>query len=122
MLTLNVRIIEFYRTSSGSSPVEGFLDSLADQHAQKVTWVLRLVERLDRVPEQYLKKLVGTEQIWEIRIQMGGKKYRLLGFFDGPVLLILTSGFVKKQQKTPHKEIELAQRRRTEYLERKGKS
>jgi len=48
-------------------------------------------------------------------------EYRLLGFFDGPVLLILTSGFVKKQQKTPQKEIELAQRRRTEYLERKGK-
>ena len=77
---------------------------------------------MDRVPEQYLKKLVGTDQIWETRIQIGGKSYRLLGFFDGPVLLILTSGFVKKQQRTPHKEIELAQRRRTEYLERKGKS
>jgi phage-related protein len=121
MLTLDVRTIGFYRTSSGSSPVEEFLDGLGDQHAQKVAWVLRLVERLDRVPEQYLKKLVGTEQIWEIRIQMGGKKFRLLGFFDGSVLLILTSGFVKKQQKTPQKEIELAQRRRTEYLERKGK-
>jgi len=122
MLTLSVRTIEFYRTASGSSPVEDFLDGLADQHAQKVVWVLRLVERLDRVPEQYLKKLVGTDQIWEVRIQIGGKSYRLLGFFDGPVLLILTSGFAKKRRKTPHKEIELAQRRRTEYLERKGKS
>jgi phage-related protein len=122
MLTLIVRAIEFYRTSSGSSPVEDFLDSMSDQHAQKVAWVLRLVEKLDRVPEQYLKKLAGTDQIWEIRVQIGGKSYRLLGFFDGPVLLILTSGFVKKQQKTPHQEIELAQRRRTEYLERKGKS
>jgi phage-related protein len=122
MLTSVVRTIEFYRTLSGSSPVEDFLDTLMDQHAQKVAWVLRLVERLERVPEQYLKKLVGTDQIWEIRIQIAGKSYRLLGFFDGPVLLILTSGFAKKQQKTPHKEIELAQRRRTEYLERKGKS
>jgi phage-related protein len=95
---------------------------MSDQHAQKVAWVLRLVEKLDRVPEQYLKKLAGADQIWEICIQIGGKSYRLLGFFDGPVLLILTSGFVKKQQKTPHKEIELAQRRRTEYLKRKGKS
>ena len=117
-----MRTIEFYRTSSGSSPVENFLDSMSDQHAQKVAWVLRLVEKLDRVPKQYLKKLAGTDQIWEIRTQMGGKSYRLLGFFDGLVLLILTSGFVKKQQKTPHKEIELAQRRRSEYLERKGKS
>ncbi len=117
-----MRTIEFYRTSSGSCPVEEFLDGLTDQQAQKVAWVLRLVERIDRVPEQYLKKLVGTDQLWEIRIQAGGQSYRLLGFFDGAVLLILTSGFVKKQQKTPRKEIELAERRRTEYLERKGKS
>ena len=116
-----MRVIEFYQTSSGSKPVEEFLDSLSDKHARKVAWVLRLVERLDRVPEQYLKKLVGTDQLWEIRIQTGGKSYRLLGFFHGPVLLILTSGFVKKQQKTPRQEIELAERRRTEYLERKRK-
>jgi phage-related protein len=116
-----MRVIEFYEALSRTKPVEEFLDSLSDQHAQKVAWVLRLVERLDRVPEQYLKKLVGTDQLWEIRIQAGGKNYRLLGFFDGPVLLILTSGFQKKQQKTPRQEVELAQRRRTEYLQRKGK-
>ena len=121
MLTSIVRVIEFYQTSSGASPVEEFLDRLSDQHAQKVAWVLRLVERLERVPEQYLKKLVGTDQLWEIRIQTGGKSFRLLGFFDGPVLLILTSGFLKKQKKTPRQEVELAQRRRTEYLQRKGK-
>lgn len=116
-----MRVIEFYQTSSGTKPVEDFLDGLSDQHAQKVAWVLRLVERLGRVPEQYLKKLVGTDQLWEIRVQAGGKNYRLLGFFDGPVLMILTSGFLKKQQKTPRQEVELAQRRRTEYLHRKGK-
>ena len=116
-----MRVIEFYQTSTGTKPVEEFLDTLSDQHAQKVAWVLRLVERLDRVPEQYLKKLVGTDQLWEIRVQAGGKNYRLLGFFDGAVLLILTSGFVKRQQKTPRQEIELAQRRRIEYMQRKGK-
>ena len=116
-----MRAIKFYQTSSGTSPVEEFLDSLSDQRAQKVAWVLRLVERFDRVPEQYLKKLVGTDQLWEIRVQAGGKNFRLLGFFDGPILLILTSGFVKKQQKTPRQEIELAQRRREEYMQRKGK-
>ncbi len=58
-----MRTIEFYRTPAGTCPVEDYLDSLSDQHAQKVAWVLRLVERLDRVPEQYLKKLVGTEDL-----------------------------------------------------------
>ena len=116
-----MRVIEFYQTSSGSSPIEEFLDSLSDQHARKVSWVLRLIERLDRVPAQYLKKSVGTNELWEIRVQTGGRDYRLLGFFDGSVLLVLTSGFLKKQQKTSRKEIELAQHRRSEYLERKGK-
>ncbi len=95
------------------------MDSLSDQHAQKVAWVLRLVEQLDRVPEQYLKKLVGTEDLWEVRVATGGRSYRLLGFFDGSVLLILTSGFAKKQQKTPRRELDLAEKRRAEYFERK---
>jgi phage-related protein len=122
MLTSLVRIIQFYRTTSGRNPIEEFLDSLPDRDAQKVTWVLRLVERLDLVPQQYFKKLVGTEDLWEIRSQIGGNRYRLLGFFDGPQLLILTNGFMKKRQKTPRQEIELANKRRADYLQRRPES
>ena len=68
-----LRTIQFYRSSAGKCPVEEFLDSLPDRHAQKVTWVLRLVERLEIVPRQYFKKLPGTRGLWEIRTQMGGK-------------------------------------------------
>ena len=100
--------------------MEEFLDSLSDKHAQKVTWVLRLVEQMDRIPEQYFKKLVGTEDLWEIRVQIGGNSYRFLGFFGAQGLLILVSGFSKKQQKTPGREIELAEQRKTEYLRRKS--
>lgn len=42
----------------------------SDKHAQKVAWVLRLVERLDVVLQQYFKKLVATEDLWEIRTQL----------------------------------------------------
>jgi len=122
MLTSNVRTIEFYKTYTGRCPVEEFLDSLQDRDARKVTWVLRLVERMDTIPQQYFKKLVGTEQLWEIRVQIGGNSYRFLGFFDGPVMLILTSGFLKKQQKTPIREIELAHQRRNDYLQRRTHS
>ena len=114
-----MRTIEFYRTASGRCPVEEFLDSLSDQHARKIAWVLRLVERFDLVPEQYFKKLVGTDEIWEIRVQIGGYSYRLLGFFDGATQLILTTGFSKKQQKVPTREIDLATQRRKDYLQRR---
>jgi len=122
MLTSFVRTIRFYRTSAGKCPVEEFLDSLPDRHAQKVAWVLRLVERLDTVPQQYFKKLVGTEDLWEIRAQIGGNSYRFLGYFDASSLLILTGGFSKKQQKTPQREIELAENRRAEHFQRRKQS
>lgn len=114
-----MRDVEFYRSMSGNSPVEEFLDSLSDQHAQKVLWVLRLIERMDIVPRQYFKKLAGTGYMWEVRVQCGSNSYRLLGFLDGPAQLILTGGFSKKQRKTPGREIDLAVRRRTDYLNRR---
>ncbi|MEW5927864.1 MAG: type II toxin-antitoxin system RelE/ParE family toxin [Gemmatimonadota bacterium] len=116
-----MREIRFYRTASGRSPVEEFLDSLSGKQAQKVVWVLRLVEGLERVPEQYLKKLTGTEDLWEVRAQHGGDAFRLLGFFDGPRLVVLVSGFAKKSEKTPRQEIARAEERKREYLSREGR-
>jgi len=50
------REIRFYRTEIGHCPVEEFFGSLNDRQAQKVTWVLRLVEELAVVPAKYLKR------------------------------------------------------------------
>ena len=111
--------VQFYRTSSGRCPVEVFLDSLTGKQAQKVIWVLRLIEELDTVPRQYFKKLMNTDGLWEVRIQFGGNIFRLLGFLDGDELLILTSGFAKKTQKTPRKEIATAEQRKRDYLNRR---
>jgi phage-related protein len=115
-----VREIRFYRTSSGRSPVQEFLDSLSGKQIRKVAWVLRLVEELDRVPVQHFKKLAGTEELWEVRAQHGGDTIRLLGFLDGATVVVLVSGFVKKTQKTPLQEIARAEERRRDYLSRKG--
>ena len=41
------------------------------------------------------------------------------GFLDGRELVILTNSFQKKTQKTPPKEIKLAERRKKDYLDRK---
>jgi hypothetical protein len=47
--------IIFYKLSSGKSPIEDFLDSLSSKEAQKVTWVLSLVEELEKVSTKYYK-------------------------------------------------------------------
>lgn len=47
-----MREVLFYRTASGECPVQRFLDRLNGKQAQKVIWVLRLIEDLERVPAQ----------------------------------------------------------------------
>ena len=114
-----MKTVNFYITEEGKTPVIDFLDSLSTKQAQKMTWVLQLIEELDVIPSTYLKKLVNTEDIWEVRVQVGNNIFRLLGFFDGNNLVVLNHGFQKKTQKTPSKEIKLAEQRRKDYLRRK---
>lgn len=117
-----MREIKFYTTQAGKNPVAEFLDSLNSKQAKKVTWVLNLVEQQHRVPREYFKKLSGTSGIWEVRIQAVSDIFRLLGFIDDGKFVVLTNGFVKKSHKTPKNKIEIAENRKSDYLNRKGES
>jgi len=114
-----MREIIFYRTQSGDCPVEKFLDLLSDKKVEKVLWVLRIIKSLNLVPKQYFKKLASTDDIWEVRVQVGKDTFRILGFFSGGNLLVLTNAFAKKTQKVPRNEILLAQSRMKDYLQRR---
>ena len=113
------RTVIFYKTAEGKCPVEDFLESLPGKVAQKVTWVLKLLEDLNVVPSSYFKKLVGTEEIWECRIQLGSNAYRVFCFFLGNSVVILTHGFIKKSRKTPASEIAKAETYRRDFLRRR---
>ena len=115
------KTVIFYKTTGGKCPVQDFLDSLPGKVAQKVVWVLSLLEDLEVVPSTYFKKLVGTEDIWECRIQLASNAYRIFCFFEGNSVVILTHGFTKKTQKTPQQEIERAEAYRRDYLKRRLK-
>jgi phage-related protein len=111
-----MRKINFYKTDRGKCPVEEYLDTLANKQVEKIFFVLDLVESLHIVPQTYFKKLESTDDIWEVRVQLGGNIFRLLGFFDGADLVILNHAFTKKTQKTPKKEIKLAENRKIDYF------
>ncbi len=98
--------------------MEDFLDALSAKEAQKVTWVLQLVQELPVVPTSYFKKLKNTDDIWEVRVNSNSNSYRILGFFDGNNLIILNHAFQKKSQKTPKQDIKIAEKRKKEYLTR----
>ena len=63
----------------------------------------------------------GTEGLYEIRIEFEGNIYRIFCCFDKGNLVLLFNGFQKKTQKTPKKEIDLAQKLKEEYFEAKKK-
>ena len=108
-------LIRFLRSEDGACAVEDFLDALAPKDARKALWVLRLIERLQRVPVTYLKKLTGTDEIWEVRIQGTRQTYRILGFLEHERLW-LTSGYAKKDRRTDRREISRAERLRAHHV------
>ena len=113
-----MRSIIFYRNINGRSPIEDFLDSLSTKVVDKILWILRLVKELDRIPKEYFKKLKDSNDLWEIRISHGNNEYRLLGFWLRKEFIVLTNGFKKKERKIPRREIQLALKRKQEYLNR----
>jgi len=119
-LTFMFREIAFYRFGNGRAPAAEFIADLPDDAEKKVLWVLRLIREVPRTPIQYLKKLSGTSGLWEVRVAFAGDSFRLLGFFDGPALLVLTSGFAKKSARVPAHQIAVAESRMRDYLRRKG--
>jgi len=42
-----MRRIDFYKTATGVSPVEEFLDTLSDAQTKKILWVMKLVRELN---------------------------------------------------------------------------
>jgi phage-related protein len=116
---LAMKTVNFYQTTSGKCPVGDHLNTLTDAQAKKVAWVLKLIREINQVPSKYFKKLVNTNDIWEVRIDVGKVTFRLLGFFYGHDLIILTNSFQKKSQKTPAMEIQLAENRKKKYLSRR---
>lgn len=112
----SMKTIKFYKLPSGKSPVEDFLDSLSSKEAQKIVWVLQLIEDIEQVSTKYYKHLINTDGIIEVRAQVGKNHFRILGFEHNGNFVVLTNGFKKKDQKVPKSEIELAQSRKKEYL------
>ena len=120
MLTFFVdKKIVLYTSESGRCPVADFLNTLTDKVVQKISWVLKLISQLDRIPTEYLKKLKTKDDIWECRIAMASNSYRIFCFFDNGSIIVLTHGIVKKSQKTPRNEIKKAIECKKDYLRRK---
>lgn len=112
--------VDYYKTQNGNCPAKEFLDFMDEKMQARFFRLLYLLEQNgNELREPYSKLL--TDGIYELRVQQGNNIARVLYFFMVGQKIIITNGFVKKTQKAPRKEIDLAKKYRKEYLERLGK-
>ncbi|MFN8155324.1 MAG: type II toxin-antitoxin system RelE/ParE family toxin [Bacteroidia bacterium] len=104
------RTIVFYKDH-----FQKFFNLQSNKVKDKIIWTFDLVEKLERVPETYLKHVEDTDGLYEIRVQFSSDIFRIFCFFDDGQLVVVANGFQKKSQKTLKKEIEKALTIKTAY-------
>ena len=107
--------VVFYISSTGDNPVQDFLDQYPSIDAKATRILFNIKEYgLDSVIPR-LKKLSGTP-LWEIRI-LGQDSARILYVTKKEKQILVLHAFIKKTNKTPSKEIEIALDRLKEVVD-----
>lgn len=102
-------VVQQYEDPRGERPVEKFLGSLPEHDRGTIKAKLfYLQERGSQLREPLTKSLGGG--LFELRV----KAYRLLFCFRPGSRVILLHAFMKKGQKAPVRELELARKRMEE--------
>lgn len=93
-----------------------FYNAQDDKIQRKMEYALDFVRFEKQVPKKFFKYLKNTDGIYEVIVITPFKSIRILCFQDEGNLVVLTNCFIKKTQKTPKREIKLAERLKKEYL------
>lgn len=104
--------IQFYKDEKGKSPIEDFLIELGKRNRMLLVKTRNGIEKLrhsDYHKEPLSKHL--EPGLWEIRIRERTDILRILYTFRKGQVIILLHGFIKKKQKTPIGELEIARKR-----------
>jgi phage-related protein len=99
-----------------------FFEKLRPEVKKKFNWTLQLIATIDKVPKKYFEHMTNSSGIYEIRVEVGTDIYRVFSFFDKGNIIILINGFQKKTQKTPKKELELAEKLKKQYFDEQKES
>ena len=110
-------VVEYYEKADGSRPAEEFILSQDNKMQAKIFAALELLELKGPALREPFSKPLG-DGIFEVRAKQGSDISRVLYFFVVGKRVILTNGFIKKTQKTPQEEIQIAKKRRIDFIER----
>lgn len=103
-------VVEFYRSKAGSEPVLDWLRDLPAEDRRTLGRNLRLLEMGWPIGMPLCKPLGSG--LWEVRSRLSGNRIARVIFCASQGSMILLHAFIKKTQKTPQSELDLAWRDR----------
>lgn len=98
----------FYRTSSGGEPVRNWLKALPTDERKIIGDDLKTAQFGWPLGMPLIHKLEAD--LWEVRSRLPQRIARVIFTVEGNKMVLL-HGFIKKSQKTPVEDLQLARRR-----------
>jgi phage-related protein len=104
-----------YRTRAGGRPVKAFLDELTDEEVASVVAAMHEVAQLGLPAARHLRG-----DVYEVRADAPTRSFRVLFAVEGSrgQVLLSLSAFEKRTQKTPPRELTIAETRLRDWRER----
>lgn len=102
----------FFRTTAGAEPVRDWLLSLSRDDRREIGKDIAYVQYKWPIGKPRVDHLRGG--VWEVRSRLANRIARVLFAVDGQEIVLL-HGFIKKTQRTPSTDMELAERRWKEW-------
>ena len=106
--------VVFFKTDNGNEPVRDWLKELSKEDCKTIGADILTVQYVWPIGKPLVDNL--GDGIWEVRSRLENRIARTL-FAMIHQEIVLLHGFIKKQQKTPQAELELAQKRKKQYLQ-----
>lgn len=105
----------FYKSSSGREPVREWLKNLEKGDRAVIGADIKTIEFGWPVGMPVCRSMSGRKGLWEVRCDLSDNKIARVLFFVHKQKMILLHGFVKKTQKTPESDLDLAMKRKKEH-------
>ena len=106
--------VGFWKSAIGREPVREFLRELPKKDRRRMGDDVRKLQFGWPVGMPLVRKL--DSELWELRSSLPGKREaRMVFSVDGDILVLLHA-FIKKTQKTPRADLDLARQRLKELL------
>jgi len=107
-------IVHFFKTTSGKEPVRDWLKLRTQEEKKEIGEDIKSVEFLWPIGYPRVRKL--DKDLWEIRTDLRDGICRVF-FTVWKKYMVLLHSIIKKSQKTPQQDLDLAKKRRDLVLE-----